>query len=223
MSAHFTPGFFRFLRDLKAHNDRAWFQANRERYVADVEAPMLQFITDVGERLPEISSAYVANGRRVGGSMYRIYRDTRFSADKSPYKTWVAATFKHRSSTKDVPTPGFCLHLGPKECWAGGGIYHPEMPTLTKIRQHIVADPKGWAAVRKSGIEIEGDTLTRAPAGFDPKHPFVEDLRRKDFYGGAEFTERAATSDGFLDKYLDCCREVAPLMQFLTKALGLRW
>jgi uncharacterized protein (TIGR02453 family) len=136
MSAHFTPAFFKFLRDLKAHNDRAWFQANRERYVADVEAPMLQFITDVGERLPDISPAYVANRRRVGGSMYRISRDTRFSADKSPYKTWVAATFKHRSFSKDVPTPGFYLHLGPKECFAGGGIYHPEMPTLTKIRQH---------------------------------------------------------------------------------------
>jgi uncharacterized protein (TIGR02453 family) len=223
MAAHFTPALFKFLRDLKAHNDRAWFLANRDRYVADVEAPFLRFITDVGARLPAISKAYVADPRRSGGSMYRIYRDTRFAADKSPYKTWVAASFKHRSSSKDVATPGFYIHIGPKECFAGGGIYHPEMPTLTRIRQHIVADPKGWAAVRKSGVEIEGDVLKRAPAGYDPAHRFIDDLKRKDFYGGAEFSERDVTSPGFLDKYVACCQDVAPLMEFLTKALGLKW
>jgi uncharacterized protein (TIGR02453 family) len=223
MPAHFTPAFFKFLRDLKAHNNREWFQENRERYVADVEAPMLRFIGDVGQRLPEISTAYVANMRRMGGSLYRIYRDTRFSADKTPYKTWSAAHFKHRSASKTQPTPGFYLHIGPKECFGGGGIYHPEMPTLTRIRQHIVADEKGWAAVRKARIEIEGDTLSRAPAGFDPKHKFIEDLRRKDFYGGVEFTERDVTSADFLEKYMQCCQDIVPLMQFLTKALGLRW
>lgn len=223
MSAHFTPAFFKFLRDLKAHNDRAWFLANRDRYVADVEAPLLRFIADVGERLPDISKAYVADPRRSGGSMYRIYRDTRFSPDKSPYKTWAAASFKHRAFSKDVVTPGFYIHLGPKECFAGGGIYHPEMPTLTKIRQHIVSNPKGWAAVRKFGIEIEGDVLKRAPAGYDPAHRFIDDLKRKDFYGGSEFTERDVTSSGFLDTYIACCQDVAPLMEFLTKALGLKW
>jgi uncharacterized protein (TIGR02453 family) len=221
--AYFTPAFFTFLRDLKAHNDRAWFQANRDRYVAHVEAPMLAFIAAVGERLPSISPMMVADARRSGGSMYRIYRDTRFAADKSPYKTWAAASFKHRSANKDQPVPGFYLHIGPAGRYGGGGIYHPDMPTLTRIRQHIVADPKAWAAVRASGIEIEGDSLSRAPAGFDPAHRFIEDLRRKDFYGGAEFTAREVTSADFLDKYIACCEAVAPLMAFLSKALGLRW
>lgn len=222
-SPHFTPGFFTFLRDLKSHNDRQWFQAHRDRYVAEVEAPMLRFITDVGERLPDISRMMVADPRRSGGSMYRIYRDTRFSADKSPYKTWAAAHFKHRSAGKEQPSPGFYLHIGPAERFAGGGIYHPEMPALTRIRQRIVAEPKAWAAVLKTGIEIEGDTLTRAPAGFDPAHRFVADLRRKDFYGGREFTEREVTSPGFLDLYMESCRDVAPLVEFLARALGLRW
>jgi uncharacterized protein (TIGR02453 family) len=223
MSAHFTADTFAFLRDLKRHNTREWFAANKDRYVEFVEAPMLRFIVDVGERLPSISRSYVANARRMGGSMYRIYRDTRFSADKSPYKTWIAAHFRHRAGSKDVTVPGFYVHLGPGECFGGGGIYHPDMPTLTRIREHIVEDPKGWTAVKAAGIEIEGDTLKRAPAGFDPTHRFIEDLRRKDFYAGAEFTEAQAISPRFLDLYLQACQDIVPLMKFLTAALGLRW
>lgn len=223
MAGHFSPAMFAFLRELKRHNTREWFADNRDRYVALVEAPMLRFIVDVGARLPSVSGAFVADPRRSGGSMYRIYRDTRFSADKSPYKTWTAAHFKHRAAAKDVTVPGFYLHLGPGECFGGGGIYHPDMPTLTRIREHIVADPRAWGAVKRAGIEIEGDSLKRAPAGFDPAHLFVEDLRRRDFYGGAEFTERQVTSPAFLDAFMRACQDVAPLMKFLTAALGLRW
>lgn len=220
--AHFTPGFFTFLRDLKRHNDRAWFAANKDRYLADVEVPMLRFITAVGERLPSVSTAFIADPRRSGGSMHRIYRDTRFSHDKSPYKTWVAVHFRHRSAAKDVAAPGFYLHIGPTERFAGGGIYHPDMPALTRIRQRIVSEPKAWGAVIRSGIEIEGDTLKRAPAGFDPAHRFIVDLKRKDLYAGAEFTARQVTAPDFLDAFIDSCREVAPLVEFLATALGLR-
>jgi uncharacterized protein (TIGR02453 family) len=223
MPSHFTPAFFAFLRSLKRHNDRDWFAAHRDRYVADVEAPMLRFISDMGTRLPAISRAFVADPRRSGGSMHRIYRDTRFSHDKSPFKTWVAVHFRHRSAGKEQAAPGFYLHLGPGERFGGGGIYHPEMPALTRIRQHVVSSPKAWAAVLKSGVEIEGDSLKRAPAGFDPAHRFVVDLKRKDFYAGAEFTARQVTSSDFLDCFIDSCRDVSPLMKFLTDALGLRW
>jgi uncharacterized protein (TIGR02453 family) len=220
---HFTPGFFAFLRDLKRHNDRAWFAANKDRYVAEVEAPMLRFISDAGERLPSVSTAFVADPRRSGGSMHRICRDTRFSHDKSPYKTWLAAHFRHRAAAKGVTAPGFYLHLGPAERFVGGGIYHPEMPALTRIRQRIALAPKAWGVVLRSGIEIEGDTLKRAPAGFDAAHRFVADLKRKDFYAGREFTEREVTSPGFLGAFIESCREVAPLVEFLATALGLRW
>jgi uncharacterized protein (TIGR02453 family) len=107
MAAHFTPAFFKFLRDLKRNNDREWFAANRDRYGADVEGPMLQFIEDFAPRLRTISPAYVADKRRMGGSMFRIYRDTRFSADKSPFKTNVAARFQHEARKKAEGVPAF--------------------------------------------------------------------------------------------------------------------
>lgn len=219
---HFTPEFFTFLRELKRHNERAWFAAHKDRYVAEVEAPMLRFIADVGERLPAVSKGFVADPRRSGGSMHRIYRDTRFSHDKTPYKTWMSAHFRLRSAGKGVTAPGFYLHIGPAERWAGGGIYHPDTPALTRIRQRMVSEPKAWNAVLRSGIEIDGECLKRAPAGFDANHRFVTDLKRKDLYAGAEFTERQVVSAGFLDAFIESCREVAPLVEFLADALGLR-
>jgi uncharacterized protein (TIGR02453 family) len=222
-TAHFTPDLFDFLRDLKRHNTREWFLANRDRYVASVEAPMLLFIRDVGERLPSISRHYRADLRRFGGSLYRIYRDTRFSADKSPYKTRIAAHFRHRASTREVETPGFYIGLGPDENFGGGGIYHPSMPTLTRIRQRIVDDPRAWDAVKRAGLELEGESLVRAPAGFDVTHRHIADLRRKGFYGGVDFTVADVTAPGFIDTYIDGCRQVAPLVKFLTESLGLSW
>jgi uncharacterized protein (TIGR02453 family) len=221
--SHFTPKLFKFLRDLKRHNDRDWFAANRERYVADVETPMLQFIGDFGPRLREISRAYVADRRRIGGSMFRIYRDIRFSSDKSPFKTHVAARFPHEARKKAAGVPSFYLSLGAGECYGGGGVYHVETPVLTRIRRHIVDEPKRWQAVLDTGLEIEGDRLTRPPAGFDPKHEFVEDLKRKNLYNLTEFTEDAVVADDFLDRYTNACARAAPLLEFLTKALGLRW
>src|SRR5437660_671987 len=135
---YFSSELFVFLKDLKRHNNREWFAAHRDRFAEHVEQPMLRFIAAVGERLPAISGAYVADPRRSGGSMYRIYRDTRFSPDKSPYKTHVAAHFRHRSASKDQETPGFYLGLSPTERFGGGGIYHPSMPSLTRIRHRIV-------------------------------------------------------------------------------------
>lgn len=223
MARHFTPDYFKFLRDLKRHNDRAWFADHKARYVADVETPLLQFIADFSPYLARISRAYVADPRRSGGSMFRIYRDTRFSPDKSPFKTWLAARFAHEARRKVEGVPAFYLRLSPGESFGGGGVYHLETPALTKVRQHIVAEPKRWRAVVAAGIEIEGEQLKRPPAGFDRTHEFVEDLKRKNLYTGAEFTEREVVAGGFLDRYVALCERSAPLLEFLTKALGLRW
>jgi len=223
MSPYFSPALFAFLKDLKANNTREWFQTNRERYVADVEAPMLRFIGDLTPGLAAISPAIVVDRRRMGGSMYRIYRDTRFSPDKTPFKTHIAATFRHEQRKKLPSVPGFYLHLEPGDCLGGGGIYHPDMPALTKIRTAIATDRKGWSAVKRAGLEIQGDSLTRAPAGFDPSHPFIEDLRRKDLYALVSFSQKEVCAPDFLGRYLDSCHEVAPLVAFLARALGLRW
>ena len=223
MNSSFTPDLFAFFRDLKRNNNREWFTANKDRYVASVEAPMLQFIRDVGERLPDISPSFRADARRFGGSLYRIYRDTRFSPDKTPYKPWTAATFRHRAARGEVEAPGFYIRLSPTENFGGGGIYHPSMPSLTRIRQHIVDNPRGWNVVKQAGGQLGGDSLKRAPAGFDPAHRFIEDLRRKSFYTGEEFTEADVTSAGFIDQFMGACRNSAPLVKFLTVSQGLPW
>ena len=107
---HITPALFDFFRELKANNNREWFQANKERYERQVREPLLQFVEDFGVRLAEISPHYVADARRSSGSLFRINRDVRFSADKSPYKTAAGIQFRHESG-KDVHAPGFYLHL----------------------------------------------------------------------------------------------------------------
>lgn len=224
MPASFSPLLFRFLRQLKSHNDRAWFEANRERYATDVDAPMLQFIADIAPRLRSISRHIVVDPRRTGGSMYRIYRDTRFSGDKSPYKTHVAAHFAHESKKKSMPSvPGFYLHLEPGDMLGGGGIYHPDGPSLTRLRTAIVDDGKSWAAIKKLGLDIHGDALARAPTGFDPTHRFIDDLRRKDHYAIVPFTEADVCGANFIDRYADACERVAPLVAFIAKTLGLKW
>jgi uncharacterized protein (TIGR02453 family) len=159
----------------------------------------------------------------MGGSMFRIYRDTRFSADKSPFKTNVAARFRREARKKVEGVPAFYLSLAPGECHGGGGVYHTAMPVLTRLRRHMVDQPARWQAVLESGIEIEGERLKRAPAGFDASHRFVEDLKRKDIYSLIEFSEQQVTAADFLDRYTACCKRVAPLIEFQTRVLGLRW
>ncbi len=154
--------------------------------------------------------------------MFRIYRDTRFSADKSPYKTHVAARFLHRAQPKGEQGPSFYLHLEPGDSFGGGGLYHPDAPLLARIRRTMVEDAKSWRAVKRLGLAIEGETLKRVPTGFDAAHPFAEDLRRKDLYVIEPFSERDVCADDFMDRFVDTCARVAPLVAFVTKAAGLR-
>ncbi len=224
---HITPELFQFLRDLKQNNNREWFQANKERYEQQVREPLLQFIADFGVRLAEISPYYVADARKSGGSLFRIYRDIRFSPDKTPYKTAAAIQFRHESG-KDVHAPGFYLHLEPDNVFAGAGIWHPDAQTLSKIRDAIVENPNHWQTVVNGGafsaqFHLEGDSLKRAPKGYDPHHPLIEDLRRKDFVAGQGLTEADACQPDFIDRYAEMCRMTAPFTEFLTRAVGLPW
>jgi uncharacterized protein (TIGR02453 family) len=222
-AAYFTSGLFGFLKELKANNEREWFAENRARYTTLVEEPMLRFISDLGERLPQISPGFLADPRRAGGSMFRIYRDTRFSKDKTPYKTGTGAHFRHRSASKGQTVPGFYMHLEPGESVGGGGIYQPDPEALKRIRDRIVAEPAAWSRVIATKIVIEGDALKRPPRGYDPEHRFAEDLKRKDLYTLQRFTEKEVCSPRFMDTYLAACTRTAPLVEFLTRALGLRW
>jgi uncharacterized protein (TIGR02453 family) len=219
---HFGPELFGFLRDLEANNRREWFADNKARYLRDVEEPVRQFIRDVAPRLKAISPRFVADPRRLGGSMFRIHRDTRFSPDKAPFKTAVAARFKHDARTDDS-VPGFYLHLEPRNSMGGGGIYHTSSPALRRIRERIAGAPREWDAVLAHGLAIEGDSLTRVPVGFVRDHPLAADLKRKDHYVLEPFSAAEVTSPAFLDLYVARCERVSPLVEFLARALGLRW
>ena len=122
--ASFRPELFAFLEELKANNDREWFAANRDRYEEELLEPAMDFIAAFAPKLEKISPNFRADPRPSGGSLFRIYRDTRFSKDKTPYKTNVGIHFRHELA-RDAHAPGFYLHIGPGEAFAGAGIWHP--------------------------------------------------------------------------------------------------
>jgi uncharacterized protein (TIGR02453 family) len=218
--ASFGPELFAFLADLEAHNDRDWFNANKARYEADVLEPALAFIEDFAPLLHQISPHFRADARRVGGSLFRIYRDTRFSKDKTPYKTTAGIWFKHEAA-KDVHAPGFYLHLAPGDVFAGGGIWHPDTKTLTRIRDAIVAEPDDWREAT-SGIELGmGEELKRVPSGYDKDHPLAEDLKRKNFAALERLSEEEATGPDFLQRYARACQQMAPVVGFLCRAVAV--
>ena len=222
-----TPALFSFLRELRENNNRTWFQENKSRYEQDVKEPLLQFIRDFGAYLPEISTSYTSVAKANGGSMFRIYRDVRFSKDKSPYKTAAAIQFRHVAG-KDVHAPGFYLHLEPGSVFAGCGIWQPDSKTATRIREAIVAKPDVWCEIVgnqtfQAAFYLEGESLKRPPRGFDKEHPLIDDLKRKDFIASAALSEEIACADDFLQRYVKLCKTASPLMQFLTEALQLAW
>jgi uncharacterized protein (TIGR02453 family) len=231
MSVDFT-GFpeelFTFLRELKRNNNREWFQDNKSRYQECVVEPVQSFITDMEPRLALISDSYIADPRANGGSMFRIYRDTRFSKDKTPYKTNVGCQFRHTAG-KNAHAPGFYLHLEPDNVFFGGGVWMPPNPILNQIRERIVAKPDEWRSIfqnksflRRFG-ELRGDSLKRAPRGFDPEHPLIDDLKRKSFIAMQEADESMATSEAFIDEVELAFNTTAPMMAFISRSLGLRF
>lgn len=227
MAHRFDPSIFGFLRDLKDNNKREWFQANKKRYETECRDQMLDFIQAFAEPLAEISPAFIANPKPVGGSLFRIYRDTRFGKDKTPYKTNSGAQFRHERG-KDAHAPGFYLHIEPGAVFAAAGIWHPDNPTLGKIRDAIVAKPERWQeATRKKtlgkGVALSGASLKRPPRGYDPEHPLIEDLKRKDYIAVTEFSEADALKPGFMKKFTGFCEGAAPLTNFITDALDLEF
>lgn len=215
----FTPDLFAFLRDLAGNNDRDWFKANRSRYDEAVLEPALRFVSDFQPHLHGISPHFVADPRPVGGSLFRIHRDVRFAKDKSPYKTHTGIQFRHEAG-RDVHAPGFYVHLGPGEVFVAAGIWHPDSQALGKIRDAMVASPKRWEQAR-GHLRLGGDSLKRAPAGYDAGHPLIDDLKRKDFIAVIPFEERDATSPRFLADVAGACAAAAPLVSFLCDATGV--
>lgn len=218
--AYFTDELFRFLKQLKRNNKREWFQSNKARYEAVVRDPCLRFIAALAGPLQRVSPWLVADPHPTRGSLFRIYRDTRFSPDKRPYKTHVGMSFPHRGTKQRVHLPGFYLHLEPEGCFAAAGCWHPDNPTLIRIRSAMVARPEAWTkAVR--GLDLEGDALSRPPRGYPCDHPLVADLKRKDFIASVELSQAQVCGPRFMAEFLTASRKLSPLVGFLSQALGL--
>jgi uncharacterized protein (TIGR02453 family) len=221
---YITPKLFSFLTDLKQNNDRDWFNANKSRYVDDLKDPLLEFIADFAPLLSSISPHFRAIPKANGGSLFRIYRDVRFSANKDPYKTHAGIHFRHEAG-KNAHAPGFYLHLEPGSVFVAAGTWRPETDLLRNIRNIMVEHPEEWLAITQdeaftSSFKLEGDSLKRAPKGFDPEHPLVDDLKRKDFIAVNRLEESQAFQPDIMEMVVEKWRVCSPFVRFLADASG---
>lgn len=229
MSNRLPPELFQFLRELSENNNKDWFADNKARFREQVQLPMIGFIEAVAPWLATNAPAFVADTRLNGGSLFRIYRDTRFSADKTPYKTNVGCHFRHRAG-KDAHAPGFYVHLAPGEIFFGGGIWMPPTPALNKIRDAIVEDPERWQSIQREarfraqlGSLGDAPSLKNAPRGYPADHPCIDDLKRKSLYAFASCSERQVCGRDFPARVTEAFDALVPLMQFMAESLEVGW
>lgn len=224
-STSFRPETLTFLQQLQRNNNRDWFNANKTRYEEDVLDVALQFIASIQEPLAEIAPHFVAVPKRVGGSLMRIYRDTRFGKDKTPYKTNIGIQFRHEQG-KDVHAPGYYVHIDPERVFIGAGMWRPASDALKAIRQRIDAKPSEWQRARddkkfSSRFELSGESLSRPPRGFGPDHPLLADLKRKDFIAIQEFSHADALRPTFQKRVLTSFGSAEGFMRFLCKSVNV--
>ena len=220
-----TPRFSKdtlaFLTRLKRNNRREWFNAHRDDYEAHVKAPMIAILDRLASDMRAIAPELLVGPK----SMYRIYRDVRFSENKQPYKTHVAASFWPRDLGKGVGA-GMYFHIAPDGVWIGGGMYAPEMPQLHKVRQQVADNVQHFRSIveapaftRSLDGGLEGEQLQRVPRGFPKDHEAADYLRYRQFLAGKEFPARFATGPTFYPGMLDVFRRIAPLVRFLNDAV----
>jgi len=224
---YFTKQTFNFLSTLAENNTREWFAEHKQEYEVHIREPALDFISDMDEELRAITKHFHAVPKKVGGSLMRIYRDTRFSRDKTPYKINIGIQFRHEAG-KDIHAPGYYVHIEPDECFVGAGLWHPDADALLKIRESIAQNPAAWVKARdeqafSSHFELVGDALANAPRGFSRDHPLVEELKRKDFIGLAGLSVANVTSGNFRSLVAERFKQADPIMRFLCGALELRF
>ena len=219
---HFTDATLKFLRALKRHNNREWFRSRKLQYDEQVRQPMVEIIEQLAFDLPRFAPDLVAIPKI---SMYRVYRDTRFSSDKTPLKTHIAAVFPHRALTEHGGA-GLYLPVASDEVFVGGGIYAPEPRQLYRLREHIAMNHKRLHAVVESPAfyrsfgAISGQRLQRVPRGFAKDHPAAEHLKLKQFLAGSQYPETFATNPRFYGSLLRLFERLAPFIRFLNEPLA---
>jgi uncharacterized protein (TIGR02453 family) len=220
------PDYFAFFRELSANNNREWFEENKPRFKQSVQEPLAAFVEAMAPHLAKVSKHFVADPRLNGGSIFRIYKDVRFSKDKKPYKTNGGVHLRHAQG-KDAQAPGFYVHIAPDEVFFGGGVWLPPPPALLKIREAIRKDGLGWRkavqgqSFRKRFGGVGGDALTRPPKGFDASEPDIDDIKRKSFFAMERGSEKQTLSSRFADEVANAMTEANPLIRFLCRALGV--
>ncbi len=229
MAATPFPGFehetLAFLRDLASNNNRPWFQANKSRYEERVLDVALRFIQAMQQPMADIAPHFVVQATRVGGSLMRVYRDTRFSNAKTPYKTNIGIQFRHEQA-KDVHSPGYYLHVDPEQVFLGVGVWRPDAEPLRAIRDRIAKRPADWTRIVsepkfKRQFDLGGEVLTRPPRGFDKEHPCIADIKLKSFIAVKDLAVEDCLGPKFQRKVETVFRAGSPYMQFLCKAVGM--
>lgn len=225
--ARFYPSTLSFLEELTANNNRDWFNDNKRRYEEDVLDVALRFIQSMQEPLAEIAPRFVALPTRVGGSLMRVYRDTRFAKDKTPYKTNIGIQFRHEQA-RDVHSPGYYLHVEPGNVFIGAGMWRPNAAPLRQIRERIAERPAEWrSALREPKFQelfaLGGESLKRSPRGFSGDHECLEDIKRKSFIAVRDVDPEACLKPQFQRTVENSFRAAEPLMRFLCSAVGVRF
>ncbi|MCB1859096.1 MAG: DUF2461 domain-containing protein [Gammaproteobacteria bacterium] len=221
----FPQGSLTFLSRLRENNDRTWFNAHKQDYESLVREPALAFIAAMEPRLSKLSSHFLAIPKKTGGSLMRVYRDTRYTHDKSPYKTNIGIQFRHQLG-KDVHAPGFYVHIEPGSCFIGAGIWRPESKVLGRIRDFLTDNPAGWKRALNHRpfhrhFQLVGDSLVRPPRGYPADHELLSDLKRKDFIACKNFDEREITSPDFAVMVGEDFAKTTPFMRYLCAAVGV--
>lgn len=213
-----------FLDELARNNDREWFAANKSRYESLVLDPALAFIESMYEPLGATAPEFTAVPKRVGGSLMRVYRDTRFSKDKTPYKTNIGIQFRHELG-KDAHAPGFYLHIEADSAFFGAGLWRPASDPLRAIRTRIAERPGEWTravtdARFRRHFALSGESLIRPPRGFRTDHPLIDDIKRKDFIAVRPLLPKDIVSSGLRRRVLTSIDASLPFMRFLCAATG---
>lgn len=220
----FTQNTFSFLDELAANNNKTWFEVHRKSYELLVREPALDFIEEMETVLARFAPAFRAEPRKTGGSLMRVYRDTRFSRDKTPYKTNIGIQFRHYLG-KDIHAPGFYLHIASDECFFAVGCWHPEASALNGIRELIADSPEQWISAKNNKKflahwSLAGDSLTRPPRGYATNHPLIDDIKRKDFIAISPLAHAEVVGHGLTKLATKRFEPAVPFIKFLCEGVG---
>lgn len=214
----FPPEAITFLKGLEKNNTRDWFQPRKEVFESKLKAPMLEFVESINAELLKFAPEHITEPKKA---VYRIYRDTRFSKDKTPYKTHLGAIFPRRGLYKDLGA-GYYFHVSAKGIGVACGAYAPGPEQLLRIRRFLAENHKLFRRKDKLMGPLKGATLQRVPKGFDPQHPAIDLIKMKQWFWWVELDAKLATSPKLKTEIIKRFKAIAPMVELLNKPLLLR-